>query len=211
MQGKLVSFVPLMKAGVHDTYQGKNGVLYKFTQTWLLDDGTHIIGTANSNKPQPTWKLNTLLTFDDKETEYNGQKYHNFSNIKDPAQQSNFTGGGSKPNPSFIIQKCFEGAVECTLAFFELNQEYYKDQSVEDKLLTAVYEHILGPVGTSESRRWINLSAMRLAIAKMRSNGLFDKDKYKTLSEWLFANASSIADTMEKVVKDTVEKESKPQ
>ena len=56
----------------------------------------------------------------------------------------------------------------------------------------------------------MNISGMRLALAKMRANGMFNKDDFKTLSEWLFAQAKAISDTMETVVKQTIESENKP-
>ena len=202
MQGKLIKFEPLMINGQQATYNGQNGMVYKFTVT-LESGGQQYTGTCNSTKTTPSWKIGEEYTFDHV---VNGQ-YQNIQKLKAVEQAGGKFGGGAKPNPSFVIQKCFEGAVECTLNFFEYNPEYYKDQVTEDKLLTAVYVHILGPAGTSESRRWINLSAMRLAILKMRAKGLFDRDMYKSLTEWLFATAKGIADAMEFTVKTTLDTE----
>ncbi len=204
MQGKLISFSPLLINGVHSTFTGQNGVMYKFTVT-LEADGKQYVGTSNSTKQQPSWKVGSMYNFDHV---MNGE-YSNIKGLKAVDAGNNFS--GKKPDPSFSIQKCFEAAVECTLLFFELNQEYYKDQATEDKMLEYTYSHILGPVGTSEQKRWMNISGMRLALAKMRANGMFNKDDFKTLSEWLFAQAKAISDTMETVVKQTIESENKPQ
>ena len=194
--GKLISFTPLISNGVHETYTGQNGVMYKFTVV-LLTDNVQISGVANSTKQQPSWKVGTDYTYDHV---VNGS-YSNIKSMKS-VEQAGKPGGGSKPNPSFVIQKCFEASVECALLFFELNQEFYKDQATEDNLITAMYNHI---IKGNEQRRWVNISSMRLALAKMKANGTFDKEAYKSLTAWLFATADAIANAMEHTVKEQLE------
>jgi len=57
----------------------------------------------------------------------------------------------------------------------------------------------------SESRRWINMSAMRLTLLKMTANGLFSKTEEMKITTWLFDTANLIANTMENAVKAQVE------
>lgn len=197
-QGKLKSFIPLLVNGVHSTYSGQNGLLYKFTVT-IDQQGTMITGTCNSSKQQPSWKIEAEYTY---EVAVNGQ-YTNINKLKSIDQVGGFGGGGSKgPSPEFGIQKAFECAVECTLKFFELNQEIYS-QAAEDSVLNKMWSYMLEG---SESRRWINMSAMRLSLLKMTANGHnFRIPADMKLSDWLFSNSKLIADNMEKTVKHQVE------
>lgn len=201
-QGKLISFTPLMTNGVHETYSGKNGLLYKFN---MVIEGTpaNVMGVVNSTRQQPSWKIGEEYTY---EVVVNG----NFTNIRSlklldaPTGYSGGGGGFQKRDTTFVVQKCFEASVECAIAFFELNQDYYTSQEIEDKLISRIFNHL---IEGEEQRRWINISAMRLSISKMRANGMFDKEHYKTLSEWLFAQATAIANTMEATVKQIVEQD----
>lgn len=199
MQGKLIKFEPLIINGQQATYNGQNGLVYKFIVT-LESGGQQYTGTCNSTKTNPSWKVGSEYTFDHV---VNGQ-YQNIQKLKAVEQAGGKFGGGSKPNPSFNIQKCFEAAYECTLKFFELNQDFYKDQSTEDKLLTYLYNFI---INGDEQKRWHNVSALRLAILKLQANGTFDKDSYKTLSEWLVNTAANIANAMDATVKATLEQD----
>lgn len=194
MQGKLIKFEPLITNGVHETYQGQRGLLYKFTVTFQTGDKT-VVGTANSTKDKPNWEVGVLYNF---ETSVHGQ-YTNIKGIK----KVDDSYGAKKPDPSFIAQKCFEGAIECTLNFFKLNPDLYENQQVEDMLINESFKFIWGTPETSESRRWINLSALRLTVLKMRANGLFEKGD-ASLSAWFFAQAKAIADSMEQTVNNLV-------
>ena len=199
MQGKLISFTPLLQNGVHSTFQGKNGLLYKFTVT-LDADGKQYVGTANSTKQQPTWKVGEKYLFEHSTSGANNE----YSNIKGLKPVDGYGSKSKLFDPSFSIQKCFEAAVECTLMFFEINPDLYISQEVEDQLLNAVYKHIVGSPETSEARRWMNISGMRLSIAKMRANGLFGKSEDDTLTSWMFRQAKAISDAMEDTVKETI-------
>ena len=74
-QGKIISFTPKMNGNVQDTYNGKNGLLYKFTMV-INFNGQNITGTVNSNKQQPSWKVGEDYFF---EMTTNG----NFTNFQD--------------------------------------------------------------------------------------------------------------------------------
>ena len=203
-QGKLKSFVALMVNGAHATYVGDRGTNYKFTVE-LENNGVVTKGTAMSNKQQPSWKIGDEYSYEKTVSGAEGQ----YTNIKTLKNLSNpFTpGGGSKgPSPEFGVQKAFECAVECTLKFFELNQEIYS-QVAEDSVLNKMWLYILEG---SESRRWINMSAMRLSLLKMQANGHnFREPKDMKLSDWLFSNAKLVADNMEVAVKAQVETDKK--
>lgn len=203
-QGKLKSFAPLMVNNVHATYVGDKGTNYKFTVE-LENNGVITKGTAMSNKQQPSWKIGDEYSYEKNISGAEGQ----YTNIKTLKNLTNpFTpGGGSKgPSPEFGVQKAFECAVECTLKFFELNPDVYKEDS-EEKLLNNIWLWILNG---SESRRWINMSALRLSLLKMQAGGHnFREPKDMLLGAWLFNNAKLVADNMEAAVKQQVETDKK--
>ena len=196
MQGKLIGFVPLLKDGVQETYNGKNGLLYKFTVT-IETDGKHNIGTTNSTKTTPSWKIGEQYTYD---LVINGN-YTNINSLKSLDQQNGGGFGAKVPNPEFGIQKAFEAAMECTFKFFELNPDIYT-QAAEDAVLDKIWIYMLNG---SESRRWINMSSMRLTLLKMQANGLFSKTEEMKITTCLFDTATLIANTMENAVKAQVE------
>jgi len=198
-QGKLISFVPLMKGNVQDTYAGANGTLYKFTVT-IDNAGTQVTGTANSSKPQPSWKVNEEYTY---EVVVQGN-YTNIKNMKSINQAGGFGGGARVPNPSFVVQKCLEAALECTFKFFELNPEVYKNQAAEDAVLNLFYSFTLKG---DEQQRWMNIAGLRFALQKMQANGMFDKTEAQTLTAWTIEKARTIAASMSSVVKAQVEYE----
>jgi hypothetical protein len=204
-QGKLKSFVPLLASdGTQQTYVSDKGTNYKFTVEFHNADVV-TIGTAMSNKTQPSWKIGDEYSYEKTVSGANGQ----YINIKGMKNLTNpFTpGGGSKgPSPEFGVQKAFECAIECTLKFFELNPDIYSQQA-EDSVLNKIWAFILD--GT-ESRRWINMSAMKLSLLKMQANGhTFREPKEMKISDWLFNNAKAIADSMETTVKAQVETDKK--
>jgi len=203
-QGKLVSFTALIVNGEHATYVGDRGTNYKFTVS-LEDKGVTTVGTAMSNKTQPSWKIGDLYSYDKTVSGAQGQ----YVNIKGLKNLSNpFTpGGGSKgPSPEFGVQKAFECAYECTYKFFELNQEIY-NENAETAILDKIYGFI---IEGSESRRWINMSAMRLTLLRLQANGdKFSKPSDMKISNWLFSTAKAIADVMESTVKQQVEYDKK--
>lgn len=199
-QGKLISFVPLMKGNVQDTYSGNNGMLYKFTVT-LDNAGTQVTGTANSSKQQPSWKINEEYTY---EVAVQGN-YTNIKNMKSINQAGGFGGGSARvPNPSFVVQKCLEASLECTFKFFELNPEVYKNQGAEDAVLNLFYTFTLKG---DEQQRWMNIAGLRFALQKMQANGMFDKTEAQTLTAWTIEKAKTIAASMSSVVKAQVEYE----
>lgn len=203
-QGKLKSFVALIINGTHATYVGDKGTNYKFTVE-LEKNGVITKGTAMSNKQQPSWKIGDEYSYEKTISGAEGQ----YTNIKSLKNLSNpFTpGGGSKgPSPEFGVQKAFECAVECTLKFFELNPDIYS-QAAEDSVLNKMWLYILDG---SESRRWINMSAMRLSLLKMQAGGHnFREPKEMKISDWLFGNSKIVADNMEAAVKAQVETDKK--
>ena len=193
-----------MENGVHGTFQGDKGLNYKFTIS-LDDKGVITTGTAMSSKIQPSWKIGDLYSYEKTVAGASGQ-YINIKGLKNLTNP--FTpGGGSKgPSPEFGVQKAFECAVECTLKFFELNPDIYS-QAAEDSVLNKMWLYILD--GT-ESRRWINMSAMRLSLLKMQAGGHnFREPKDMKISDWLFGNSKIVADNMEAAVKAQVETDKK--
>lgn len=192
----LKSFTPLIVNNQHSTYQGKNGLLYKFTVVFE-DEGVQTTGTANSTKQQPSWKIGDKYTYES--TTNNG--YVNIKNIK-PVEDK-FT---PKSNPTFVIQKCFEGAYESVFKFFKTFPEHYKDQATEEKFVSMIYNWIMQE--SDEQKRWIRNTAIKLAVEKLSINGdFYTKDKAK--SESLFLIAEGIVLSIEKTVEEQLQKDGK--
>jgi hypothetical protein len=197
MKGKLVAFTPKLNNGVHETYQGQKGLLYKFTVTFNCN-GTDRIGTANSTKQSPSWKVGDEYTFDETSKEFNGSTYINFSGIKS-VDAAGFT-GQKKSDPAFILQKCFECAVECSFSFFEVNTSIYKEES-ESQLIGTFYDFIVSH--KEESERWSALTALRLAVGKYsRLNALLSIQGKHT--SWILDNAKAIMSAMSNVIQNTI-------
>jgi hypothetical protein len=186
MQAKLVKFEKkLNQQGQHDTYTGQHGTLYKFYVTF--DNGT--TGEANAKSEVPTWKLNEEYIF---EVAVNGS----FTNIKGMKSANQSYGGKKdyKPDPSFLFQKCFEAACEVTIDFFGVIGEWSSEK--ETLLLNKIWTFILNG---DDNRKWINISAMRLAVRKL------EKCIINPTSATLFEQAKAIADNMSNTVKQTVD------
>ena len=198
--GKLVSFVPLMNGNIQATYESDKGKYWKFTVTFN-SNGANDTGTAMSKDESPKWKIGDEYSYERNVSGASGQ-YVNFKSLKNLSNPF-VPGGGSKgPSPEFGVQKAFECAVECTLKFFELNPDIYS-QAAEDSVLNKMWAYILDG---SESRRWINMSAMRLSLLKMQVGGHnFREPKEMKISDWLFGNSKIVADNMEAAVKQQVE------
>ena len=202
-QGKLVSFVPLMVSGVHATYVGDKGTNYKFTVE-LSNNGVTTKGTAMSSKEQPSWKVGDEYSYEKTVSGAEGQ-YTNIKGLKNLTNPFTPGGGGKGPSPEFGVQKAYEAALECTFKFFELNPDLYSE-AAEGAVINKMWIFILE--GT-ESRRWINMSAMRLTLLKLQANGNFDMVAGSKISDWLFTKAKTIADSMEAAVKAQVETDKK--
>ena len=204
-KGILKSFVAKNDAnGVQETWVNDGKTNYKFTIEFHKD-AVVTIGTCMSNKQQPSWKIGDEYSYEKNVSGASGQ-YINIKSLKNLTNP--FTpGGGSKgPSPEFGVQKAFECAVECTLKFFELNPDIYS-QAAEDSVLNKIWLYILDG---SESRRWINMSAMRLSLLKMQAGGHnFREPKDMKISDWLFGNSKIVADNMEAAVKQQVEVDKK--
>ena len=90
-QSKLESFSKKMNGTVHKTFQGKNGLLYKFNA--VMENGDE--GGLNSTKSEPNWVIGNEYTYD-KET--NAQGYTNLKNFKklDAVPFAGNSGGGNR-------------------------------------------------------------------------------------------------------------------
>lgn len=194
MQGKLISFTAKVNNGIHESYTGSNGTLYKFNVTMDVN-GTQITGTAMSKNTQPNWKLNEVYTFDEKISGQNGQ-YRNFSNMK-PINGFN---GQKKSDPKFVLQKCFEGALECAFNFMKVTKSPYDDKAL-DGLSNLFWNTV---INGNEQRRWINLSTLRLAIQKIE---IMPETAFNGMkkSEWVVSQVKFLGDTMQTTVNNQAE------
>jgi len=185
MKGKLVAFTPKLNNGVQETYQGEKGLLYKFVVTFNTD-GADVIGTANSSKQTPSWKVGDEYTYEERRnTSSQGTVYISFSGIKS-VNATPF--GGKKSDPSFIIQKGFECAVECAVKFWNINLDTFKPEYL-DAMINSIFERIMKL--EKENERWAYISAIRLATLKYELLGAAYKIEGKH-SKWLTDSAEAI-------------------
>lgn len=147
-QSKMKSFEKRMTNGVHDTFQGGKGLLYKFTVTFENGD----TGGANSTKSEPSWKIGDEYTYEKSVT----GNYTNFKGMKKVEQGGGYSGGGnSKANdPEYQRQQTFIWAIHNTNEYlkmviereYELAEDkrtaFNKDVflGLRNKLFTAAYE-----------------------------------------------------------------------
>ena len=185
MKGKLVAFTPKLNNGAHETYQGEKGLLYKFVVTFNTN-GVDVTGTANSSKQQPSWKVGEEYNYDERRnTSSQGTVYISFSGIKS-VNATPFS--GKKTDPTFIIQKAFECAVECSIKFWNVNIDTYREEYL-DAMINDVFERIMKR--DKENERWAYISAIRLATLKYELLGAASKIEGKH-SKWLYDSADVI-------------------
>ena len=193
-KGILKSFVPKMNGNVQDSYTGQHGTLYKFVVT-LEENGVQTTGEANAKSQSPSWKVGTEYTY---EVVVNGN-YTNIKNMKD-ANATPF-GGGKKPDPSFVVQKAFECACECTLKFMSVNKESYTE-AIEGQMLNVFFNKLIEV--KDEKQRWMRISAMRIIVEKYATFHTQLKIEGKS-SAWILSNIDHLAGVMSENVKIVVE------
>lgn len=193
-KGILKSFVPKMNGNVQDSYTGQHGTLYKFIVT-LEENGVQTTGEANSKSQSPSWKLNNEYNY---EVVVNGN-YTNIKNMKD-ANATPF-GAGKKTDPSFVVQKAFECACECTIKFLSVNKESY-NEAVEGQILNVFFSELVKV--KDEKQRWMRISAMRIIVEKYVIFHTQLKIEGKP-SAWILSNIDHLAGVMSENVKFVVE------
>ena len=200
MKGKLVSFEKQIVNGVHNTFAGQKGTLYKFNVV-LLSNGVEIKGTANSTKEQPNWAIGEEYTFEHTSTTTaSGNTYHNINGMK--KVDAFKPGGGKASSPQFMYQKLFEGALECTFKFFELNPDLKYSEDIEEQMINYMYNFIKS--GSTDEKKWMNLSSLRLALMKFQARGTFDLKEGMKISSWLIETANAISTSMESVIASSI-------
>lgn len=204
MQGVLKAFEPVMYNGQHSNFTGQYGLMYKFNVT-LEENGVIIKGVANSTKQVPTWVIGAQYT-------YTTDEHQGIINIRgmkkvDDGRNASYS---KKPDPTFLLQKAFEGAYECAFILFEAHPENYKSQEVEDGVVSAMYKFILSEPNTTEQKRWMNLSALRITLNKLKHNGAFNRGEEK-VTDWVFNMAKLISDVMENNVNESLKNLNTPQ
>lgn len=204
MQGVLKAFEPVMYNGQHSNFTGQYGLMYKFNVT-LEENGVITKGVANSKKQVPTWIIGAQYT-------YTTDEHQGIINIRgmkkvDDGRNASYS---KKPDPTFLLQKAFEGAYECAFILFEVHPENYKSQEVEDGVVSAMYKFILSEPNTTEQKRWMNLSALRITLNKLKHNGAFNRGEEK-VTDWVFNMAKLISDVMENSVNESLKNLNTPQ
>ena len=195
MKGKLISFSPKMTNGVHETYSGDKGLMYKFEIELTCEGAENIKGTANSSKQSPSWKVGDEYTY---EVKYFGANQQ-FVNIGGLKPVNGFSGGGKKPNPGFVVQKAFEAAVEVAIKFCSLNKDQYSDKVEADMI--GFFFNLIVEV-KDENSRWSRISALRLILLKYEL--LRDKLVIEKASKWFKESVIAAANSMEETVANTL-------
>jgi hypothetical protein len=200
MQGKLVSFTAKLNNGVHETYDGQKGTLYKFNIT-LDCNGTQIVGTANSTKQQPSWKVGEEYTFEKKETVTTTGTYVNIKGLK--ALNSSFNpNSGKQSNPTFVIQKALECAITSSTLFFELNPTIVSLDNI-NALRDKMYNYIVKD--KEEKQRWIRISSLKAALEYHRAIPNPQLEEGVTLSKWILDIAENIYSVINEVITKQLE------
>ena len=134
MEAILKTFEPLMKEGIHDSWIGQHGTMWKFTMEF--EDGTK--GNVQSPKQQPSWKIGDEYIFEI--VDNNG--YKNIKGMK--PKDSNFNGGGKKENP--LTQQLIIAQSSCDKAIrlFELKVKKEDGSEMTIKDLEPITDKIMG-------------------------------------------------------------------
>lgn len=162
MIAKITKFEPLIINGLHSTYSGSKGTLYKFTVTF--DNGT--MGTANSTKQSPSWVIGEEYSFDI--SEYNG--YFNIKGMK-PVSSPYQAGSKSANNPIYNRFLAKQIAYEQTILFC-VNKDTPVSFADIQKIVPYISDMLSKYV---EDRRAFNIAinSLKMAVASVSPHILF--------------------------------------
>lgn len=165
------SFGPKMKDGVHETYNGKNGLLYLFAMTITYSQNGQTVtetGDVNSNKQQPSWKIGPKYTMEREVRGQSGQFIH-YSKLTNTEAPAGGAGGGSyQANPALKLAFARQKAVECA---FTAATGLFKGQKLEKiehfNLVASLFARWIQEVET-EQEIWLNIAALN-TVAEIAS------------------------------------------
>ncbi len=124
-QSKLKSVAPTIINGVHSTFAGQKGILYKFTIEFENGDK----GGANSTKPTPSWQVGLEYTY----TKTQNGEYINFKDLK-KVETTPFVGKGDYvyhlDKPEVVRAHDIQFAIKASLSYATKKMEIYPDSKV---------------------------------------------------------------------------------
>ena len=204
MQGKIVRVEKRMANGAHETYSGRNGLLYKFNVT-IEYNGAEETGEASSSKEQPSWRVGSMYTFERTARGQQGQ-FISFSSLK-PVDQApgGFSrgGGGAAPKRdymSFAVQKGAECAYRVAAAFWSMEEmnKIYQEENY-DRTAESFFNHIVR--GRDEAGIWIAIASYDALISKLGSVGITIPVDKNISAGWK-EHAESIMNHINKLLND---------
>lgn len=156
----LKGFAPKIKNGVQETYNGQNGVLYKYIASFENGDA----GEANSTSQAPKWKIGAEYTYDFSSREYNGSTYYNIKSLKQVEVASHSNGGGS----SYMAKSAAEWKSHAMQVSIESTAWYFMNAPIPPEhriaCIDKIYKWIIGVVMGNDKMYWRAFSIIKSAI-----------------------------------------------
>jgi len=187
MEGKLLSFSPKMVNGIQETFNGKNGILYKFIVTMEIN-GTPEVGESSSNKTTPSWKVGNNFSFERSVAGQQGQ-FINYKGLKDLTNP--FVPGAAGVNKSkggidFARQKALECAYHATSSFW--CHDPNKDKNYKPNLYNIPAEIFYDNIIKSgdENDIWKGIAALNALVERVdRVEPIMPMEGVKLIDSWL--------------------------
>lgn len=156
----LKGFAPKVKNGVQETYNGQNGVLYKYIASFENGDA----GEANSTSQAPKWKIGAEYTYDLSSREYNGNTYYSIKSLKQVEVASHSNGGGS----SYVAKSAAEWKSHAMQVSIESTAWYFMNSNISPEhriaCIDKIYKWITGVVMGNDKMYWRAFSIIKSAI-----------------------------------------------
>ena len=155
----LQGFKPKIKNNVQDTYQGQNGLLYKFIATFENGD----TGECNSTSTSPKWEIGKEYNYELESRTVNGNTYFSIKGLKKVDFVPNYNGGSSytAKTPAEWESHAMQVAIE-SVAWMYLNTG--QDPKHRDICIKKVYQWIESVVQGNDKLYWRAFSVIKSAI-----------------------------------------------
>ena len=176
----LQGFKPKIKNNVQDTYQGQNGLLYKFIATFENGDA----GECNSISTSPKWEIGKEYTYDLESRTVNGNTYFSIKGLKRADFVPNNNGGSSysAKTPAEWKSHAMQVAIESVAWMYHEGVFEHKYREIT---IDKVYQWIINVVRGNDKMYWRAFSVIKSSINFFTSSGTDIKDFNSML---LYAN-----------------------
>lgn len=176
----LQGFKPKIKNNVQDTYQGQNGLLYKFIATFENGDA----GECNSTSTSPKWEIGKEYNYDLESRTVNGNTYFSIKGLKRADFVSNNNGGSSYTAKTSAEWKshAMQVAIESVAWMYHEGVFEHKYREIT---IDKVYQWIINVVQGNDKMYWRAFSVIKSSINFFTSSGTDIKDFNSML---LYAN-----------------------